>query len=809
MSLFDSAPQAPQQLSLENDVGQGKAGGKIFLGRAILNGQIRFLSVSQVVAFDPAQEGGCPRRWAFQKLFGKKEEETEAQRKGKEFAKSLEHYLKTGEDVLPPILLAGKHLLPKPGPDLEVEKDLAGSPERTLQAIKLRDAYFASEHAHGRKLIAEQIRHIAGLTACDVPFIGASDYRHRRGEFIDMDAILKREAPGMRVAEVGDHKTTARINDHTTRNGTFQAGYAKTVEQVLAHPQMVGYAVHASNIYPDLTHVRLSHNYYQTKGVATAAKRTGLITVEDARRTWETRIEPIVREMVDIARAAKKPEDVPTNLYSCVQFKRECVHAPYCDRPNMTVAHLFQIKTEPQGGSMSQSLFSQMNGVSPSPTVAQPPPPPPQAGTAETGAGTAPAPTSLFAQASSAALPPPPPPAPPPPPMSDAERQAIIEAERQRLMADDSQRLSGVDGYAPGQFCNGRGWYENQQTGVGFVPVEQGHRCPSCAPPQAVPHVGAINPPDSPPADPIAHAAPLPPETIAQLEDPVLKQKAEAHAAEAAKREAAETNKKEKASGRCSEGGKEITLTEHQKMARDIACPTCGKTWKGQARQKALKVTDSGVIWTVPKHESLKVESAAPPAETAQPTLPQMEPPPPPTPPVMMAPPPPPPPAVPQIAEGATATSMVATSPPAFAVPPLPPPPPPVPTVTAPPAPVIDPSFHTAPIAATVAPVAPAPKRTLYIDCVVDKGDAASLDPWLLDIVRTLEQRYKVDDIRLAPNDTELGYGRWKGALAVAVKYNLPPAGTYVIRGTATSEITSVVADELANFCDTVVRGVK
>ena len=69
------------------------------------------VSVSQIASFDPTQPAGCPRRWWFRYVAGKPEPETASKSKGKDFHTSIEHYLKTGEDVLSPEVRAGKHLI--------------------------------------------------------------------------------------------------------------------------------------------------------------------------------------------------------------------------------------------------------------------------------------------------------------------------------------------------------------------------------------------------------------------------------------------------------------------------------------------------------------------------------------------------------------------------------------------------------------------------------------------------------------------------------------------------------------------------
>lgn len=65
----------------------------------------------------------------------------------------------------------------------------------------------------------------------------------------------------------------------------------------------------------------------------------------------------------------------------------------------------------------------------------------------------------------------------------------------------------GVEGYQPGQACNGRGWYASAN-GQGFVPVEPGHACAACGgqyKPVAIVDVPAASnsvlPPDAPPRE--------------------------------------------------------------------------------------------------------------------------------------------------------------------------------------------------------------------------------------------------------------------------------------------------------------------
>lgn len=767
------------------------------IGHAVKDGKIRFLSVSQVVVFDARYEGGCPRRWAFQKLFGKKEAKTDAQKRGNIYSKEGEHYLKTGEDTLSPIMRAGKHFLPRPGPDLEVEKDM-GDP---LKAIELRDQLIKTPNAEALK---RALKSVAPLTAVDIPFIGAPDFRHRRGEYIDENGILQREALGHVVCETGDHKSTSRINDHVTSGGKVIRGYAKTLEEILWHPQMLGYGESSTNEFPDLTHVRLSHIYYQTKNGYTATKRTGLLTVHEVRHRWRARVEPTVREMIDVAMATK-PDDVPCNTGSCRAFNKDCPHLSYCNRPAGSIIDLFQ-----GAASMATPGLFDMNptnGVQQG-TVSVPAPTPTPAAPVPQGAPA----VGLFSPSVATAPPP-----PPPPQMTDAERQAAIEAERKRLQAEDAGLsgrvpLQGVPGYTVGQPCNGRGYYVSKD-GQAFIAVEAGHKCPACTQPaQTVPHIGAVNPLDKPPIDHVASADPLPQEEIAKITDPALHSLAQAHADGHAQRTQAATAAapaQAKKGGRCPGSGKQLPITQLEARNRKKVCLDCGQ----ERRVKDTEFSPDFTMWLVPNHNLPKTDAAAPappaaPASAATPAAPAPPAPPaPPAAPVGAAPPPPPAPPAAYVAPGALPTQ---TAMPAIVAPPPPPAP------AAPPAPTLmqQTMQQAMQVAAALLPQPPPAVSgtgiTLYIDTICERGpQPQSLELWIDDLVKTLTETSGLRDLRWAPDKHELAFARWKGALAATVRANPLRPGVYMISGIGVSEIKQVVVEALAPSCDVIVRGLR
>jgi hypothetical protein len=775
------------------------------LGRAVLNGRIRFLSVSQIVQADPRLDGGCKRRWAFVKIFGKEEPENEAQRAGsKEYAAQLQHHLKSGEDCLGPVLRAAKHYFPKPGPDLEVEKDLAVDIEA---AIKLREQLLWSKVDDAESLHRE-MRRLAGLTIAGIPVTGAADFRHRRGEFVDASGLWQREDASMRVVSVGDLKSTSRIDDYVSRGGEGKRyrGYAKTDAEVLAHPQMIGYGVHAADLYPDTTHVRLFHVYAQTKNGYAAALRGGLLTVDEVRRRWRESVEPVARDMVEIAANATKPEDVPYNLASCDAY-RGCPHADYCDRPKGTVNDLFHVPT--QGGTPMAGLFDDAPAA---------PAHPHSNGAQAVNPGFAPPPPTQPVRPAVAGLfdapPPQEPSAPPAPPMTEAERQARIEAERVRLAAEDSNRapppppaqpaaagdavslpgsatqaayFRGIDGYEIGMHCNGHGYYINNRNRQGFITIERGHRCPACTE-TSNRTIASVNPPDRPPLDPVAAATPLPPETIAQIADPALQAKVVAHSQAAAARAVEEQKSApagdKKTGGRCPQSSALIPLTAEQAVKRAMTC-ACGKAWK-KVPDKDLKIEDGKVIWVVAVHNLPKVDAApaqpasAPPPEPSAPPEPVY--------------------AAPGALPGQTAMPAVVDAPPE-------------PSMQAQKtAAIVEGVKLAAQLLPPVAPPQPTLQQgiTLLVDIVTERGGdgVQSLDAYVTDVVETLQKAAGLKDLRYAPEKHDLALGRWKGALIQAVRFDPPKPGVYTVRNFMGSEITNAVIEALTPLCRDIYRGV-
>lgn len=402
--------------------------------RTVVDGKIRRLSVSQVTIFDPRQYGGCNRRWWFRYVAGIKEPDSAAQQRGTEIHDQIRHYLTTGEDVLPIIVRVGKHFLPEPGADLLVE------------------------HAFNE---ANQI-----LTADGIPFVGAIDVAHRRGTYVNNEGIVRTDTPT--TAEVIDHKSSSDV-----------AQYAKRGDQLIETVQMVGYGIVASKLWPDIDMVRLSHNYFQTRGARYAEKKTALFPLVTVKDKWQD-VETTVRTMRDVA-SETDGQKVPPAWDSCNAYKG-CPHRARCPRsPEQAIVDLF-------GKGNAMSLLNRRGN----------------AGAAGASSG-----TLASAGIGPAATP----------------GASAVDAEVARLKLEE-ERLRAAQTAPPavvnyGVFC--------PQCGTGLTSANASKLADN-----TVRHIGcakapaAVSPPDAPASDPARAAVAVPPESIPTL-PPAVQAAAVAH----------------------------------------------------------------------------------------------------------------------------------------------------------------------------------------------------------------------------------------------------------------------------------------
>ncbi|MCY1042113.1 PD-(D/E)XK nuclease family protein [Corallococcus sp. bb12-1] len=99
---------------------------------------------------------------------------------------------------------------------------------------------------------------------------------------------------------------------------------------------------------------------------------------------------------------------------------------------------------------------------------------------------------------------------------------------------------------------------------------------------------------------------------------------------------------------------------------------------------------------------------------------------------------------------------------------------------------------------------------SLFVDCVPN-CPAEPLAGYVGRMVAKIEHECGVVDIRVAPNDSPLAYGKWKGVLAATIRAEPPEPGTYAALGVVGSELMQVAVEALEPLCGTghFIRGVR
>jgi len=559
-------------------------------GKAVVDGKLRYVSASAISAFDPSSDGGCPSRWYFEKIEGRKTPETKSQAVGTEAHGQIEHYLKTGERTLGTVVEPGARFLPAPGSDLLIEETFGD----WQQALTLRDAVLRGE-------VPEDAPSRVTATVCNIPVMGAMDLRHRRGEWVDTFGELRREASPEHTAEIVDWKTTKDIEK-----------WGKRADELHLTVQMPLYAKATTLVWPDVNFVRISHGQFGT--ARREARKVSALLDQEAIAWRFGQIESMVRSMQHTALEASV-SSVEKNINACGSYGG-CPHKSYCDRPMGSIKQLFQITGIKEKTEMSNGLWGDVagttNGVQATPTA-----PPPAA--------------PVLSQ------------------ISDAQRLEIIAAEKTRLNAEtaptappagnnpvakaQAKIMAGTlrlddSGQVFDKESADNGWVMRQPTTAESIAFEEMAKIntPPAAPVPAaftpaapVPtRMASINPPEMPGQNLVASASALPAHVIAEITDPTLKARAEAHAAAHAANAEATTgdDKAEKAKSRCAGGGQRIVLSMDDAMAKKTICAVC----KREMKLKPVKENGQWVA-TISGHLTSKGEpaaaAAAPPAPPA------------------------------------------------------------------------------------------------------------------------------------------------------------------------------------------------
>lgn len=330
-------------------------------------------------------------------------------------------------------------------------------------------------------------------------------------------------------------------------------------------------------------------------------------------------------------------------------------------------------------------------------------------------------------------------------PVDDAARKAAIEAEKAKLKAEDEGRT------VPEVIRCGKCNEALSPSNVSRLPDGN------------IIHIGckatkpAINPPDAPKRDLTQTALPLDKQTIAEIEDKGLREKAAAHADACVAARPPEAKAAEKKGGRCTGGGDRVSLTPDALKSKKLVCPVCKKSVKYEITQEGEKLYGELASHNLPKEEEKPTDVPA------------------------------------LVEERMSGTPTPSVASPTVAAP----------TIVMPTEAEID-SIVKQRINAVIAKGV-----TLYVDVYFEKtiNLPTRLEDYYTPLVRDLEKQFNAADIRCAPSDSPLAFGKWKGALACMVRDNPPPVGSYVVRGVGQSEIAQVVVEALSPVCCEIVRG--
>lgn len=287
-------------------------------GRAVIDGVLRWLSASPMMMADPAQPGGCLRRWWYRycDTITRPEPTSAGQQFGQEGHDRLARYLSTGEMVLTKTEMAGKHFLPR------ASWSVGTWVEKSVDDV--------------------------GLLIAGVPYVGDTDVINTSGRWLDDDGNEHVDPFG--TIEVIDWKFTKSIAD-----------FAKNASSMANTPQMLAYGK-AWLLGFKANHVRLSHGYFQREGRPQARKVSLRLTGDELSQRF-VRVENLAVAMQQAARCTSA-EQVEGNKGACSAFKG-CPRRDVCSVARQSSVDSFF------GVTMSHNILSMLQSPAQAAAAAQ------------------------------------------------------------------------------------------------------------------------------------------------------------------------------------------------------------------------------------------------------------------------------------------------------------------------------------------------------------------------------------------------------------------------------------------------------
>ncbi len=286
-------------------------------------------SVSQVTSYDPAQEGGCPRRFWFERVNDLKPEQDNAQSEGSKGHALFAAWFATGQMPAKRVKM-GKHVtaailkgeLPKPGGDLLVEERFDGQPMWRPVVDDEGQPVLDDDGEPKREWVPLDKANTYWLAG--IPWDGAIDLAYRRGP-----------RPVILDLKFGsDPDANAKRNDQLI----------KTVQMpIYVHSQMP--------YWPDAREYEIQHYNIKRSGIHSFMRRAVVTVDQVLERTAQ--IADLVEEMKGVALATSQ-DDVPFNRRSC--------HS-WLGCPHQSICNAFK-RNQMNFSAEDQDLFNELEGVS-------------------------------------------------------------------------------------------------------------------------------------------------------------------------------------------------------------------------------------------------------------------------------------------------------------------------------------------------------------------------------------------------------------------------------------------------------------
>jgi hypothetical protein len=261
-----------------------------------------FVSASEIEVWDL-----CPRKWAFGYIEGRRLPPNESAALGTRVHAILEKWLKEGAapDLLTnegEIAASGLHFLPPP---------------RTPTLVTEEKFSFTSQRAW---------------------YTGFKDFRYR-----DANGLL----------HVGDHKTTKAFT------------WAKTLDEILCHPQALVYAVDEFFRNPNDDRLALDWIYYKTTGSRKAELRSQIVTKDVVAEMFFEHVDPVAGHITQMhdAPPGTSALEFPPDFRACDAFGG-CAFLSIC---NPTPTQRVQATMTQAGMSLTDKLKAMKAGRAPSP----------------------------------------------------------------------------------------------------------------------------------------------------------------------------------------------------------------------------------------------------------------------------------------------------------------------------------------------------------------------------------------------------------------------------------------------------------